>query len=79
LVAAFPGFLQAHLESPSAPPEFLIPTVVNSAIEAGLARVKTIPTKDRFLGITHPEDRPAVVTGLEEMTKEGQYPSPLWG
>jgi hypothetical protein len=79
LVAAFPGFLQAHLESSSAPPEFLIPTVVNSAIQAGLARVKTIPTSDRFLGITHPEDRPGVMAGLEDMTKEGQYPSPLWG
>jgi len=94
LEAGFVEFFRAHVELPSlqpdaqpdsqpgaqpdAPPEFLIPTEVNRAIGQGVARVRGIPTLDRFLGITHPEDRTWVERGLEEMTKEGRYPSPLW-
>jgi len=94
LEAGFVEFFGAHVELPSlqsdaqpesqpnaqpdAPPEFLIPTEVNRAIGQGVARVRGIPTLDRFLGITHPEDRSWVERGLEEMTNQGRYPSPLW-
>ncbi|MCJ7628404.1 MAG: hypothetical protein MUO50_08450, partial [Longimicrobiales bacterium] len=60
-------------------PEFLIPAEVNRALGQGTVRVRGIPTKDRFLGITHPDDREWVARGLEEMTQKGRYPSPLWG
>ena len=78
LEAGFLEFIEAQAEPATAPPEFLIPTVVNEAIQGRRARVKAIPTADRFLGITHPPDREWVVKGLAEMSRAGRYPSPLW-
>ncbi len=79
LEAAFQEFFSAQVDGRAAPPEFLIPTVMNSALRGGVARVKTTPTKGRFLGITHPGDRIHVVESLAGMAKRGQYPAPLWG
>jgi hypothetical protein len=79
LEAEFREFLSAQLDGRGAPPEFLIPMVMNSALRGGMARVKTTPTKGRFLGITHPGDRSYVVESLARMAARGQYPAPLWG
>lgn len=80
LERGFRGFVDEVLSTPLPhQPEFLIPTVVNEAVEAGEIRVRGIPTRARFLGITHPEDRDWVVKGLEDLTEAGRYPSPLWG
>jgi len=79
LEGAFGAFLeQARDSSSEAQQEFLIPAVVNQVLERKEARVRALPTDGRFLGITHPQDRPAVVAGLGEMTEAGGYPSPLW-
>jgi hypothetical protein len=79
LEGAFVPFLEQAVKSSSgSQPEFLIPSVVNQAMESGEARVRTYPTGGRFLGITHPQDRPAVVAGLKEMAEAGIYPAPLW-
>ncbi len=78
LEGEFRRFLEAQVERDDAPPEFLIPTVVNRALEQGAARVRTTPTKGTFLGITHPGDRPLVVERLAGMAAEGLYPDPLW-
>jgi hypothetical protein len=78
LEVGFVRFFRALREGASGQPEFLIPAEVNGALETGVARVRTIPTLDRFLGITHPEDRRWVVAGLAEMTEEGRYPDSLW-
>jgi choline kinase len=78
LEAGFVDFFRAQIELSSTQPEFLIPTEVNRALGQGVARVRGIPTLDRFLGITHPEDRTWVGRGLEEVTDKGWYPSPLW-
>jgi hypothetical protein len=79
LESAFREFFSAHLQGDGAPPEFLIPTVMNAAIDGGSARVRTTPTKGRFLGITHPDDRSQVVGSLALMAEDGFYPAPLWG
>lgn len=78
LKVEFQGFFREQLEASANSLEFLIPTVVNQAVRNGVARVRGIPTAGRFLGITHPADREWVVAGLENMTEEGQYPTPLW-
>jgi len=78
LEESFGEFMAGQADPASAQPEFLIPSVVNGAVLDGKARVMGIPTRGRFLGITHPADRDWVVDGLEEMTRGGKYPSPLW-
>jgi hypothetical protein len=79
LEKGFSDFLAGQADPSTAQPEFLIPTVVNGALEGGAIQVKTIPTRGRFLGITHPEDREWVVDSLADMALEGRYPDPLWG
>lgn len=71
-------FMRSLADPWTAQPEFLIPTVINRALRDGAIRVQGIPTEGRFLGITHPEDREWVEEGLEEMTRAGLYPRPLW-
>jgi len=79
LEAGFVEFLRARqVEASPSQPEFLIPTEVSRGLEEESVRVRGIPTMDRFLGITHPQDREWVVRGLKELTVEGRYPSPLW-
>jgi hypothetical protein len=79
LEARFQDFFAAHMRREGAPPEFLIPTVLNSALREGEARVMTTPTRGEFLGITHSDDGPQVMESLARMAAEGRYPAPLWG
>ena len=76
LERGFPAFL----DSPGDPlkKEYLIPTVVDTAIRDGLARVRVLRTPGRWYGVTYPEDRPVVSAALAELVKQGQYPTPLW-
>jgi hypothetical protein len=79
LEARVPSYLERVAGERGEQPEFLIPDVVNQSLAAGESTVRTVPTRGRFLGITHPSDRRKVVRGLEEMVRDGQYDSPLWG
>jgi hypothetical protein len=60
-------------------PEFLIPMVINHSLASDECTVQAVPTRGRFLGITHPPDRTLVVRGLEDMVRDGEYSTPLWG
>jgi hypothetical protein len=59
--------------------EFYIPTVVNRMVGAGEVRLKVLPTKDRWLGITYRGDLERVKSGIEELVGRGVYPRMLWG
>ena len=58
--------------------EFYIPTVVNKAIQENIATCKVLSTNAEWFGVTYPGDRPLVVDRLSKLTKDGDYPSPLW-
>lgn len=58
--------------------EFLIPTIVNTLIAQGLGRVKVLPSRERGFGITYREDRPRVITRIEDLIARGIYPKRLW-
>ncbi len=58
--------------------EFLIPTLVQSLISRGEARVRVLPTESRWTGMTHPEDRPVVEARIGEMVGRGEYPERLF-
>jgi NDP-sugar pyrophosphorylase family protein len=53
--------------------EALLPTDVNALIQAGEAKVKILPSADRWYGITYREDKPAVMEAVAKMTAEGLY------
>jgi NDP-sugar pyrophosphorylase family protein len=70
-------FLEAQLGAPSNS-ECLIPVVVGELLREEEARVRVLPTSDAWFGVTHPEDKPAVMKTLREMVARGEYPSPIW-
>ena len=82
LRAGFEAFLRAGSGGPSradpAKREYLIPTIVQSLIARGEARVRVLPTASRWTGMTHPEDRALVEARIREMVAQGEYPERLW-
>jgi NDP-sugar pyrophosphorylase family protein len=73
----FPEFLRARAAD-IAKAEFLIPEVVGDLIREKRARVKILPTRERWFGVTYPEDRPAFRQAILELIEAGAYPRDLW-
>jgi hypothetical protein len=59
--------------------EFLIGDGVEALEGHGNARVRVVPTPERFLGVTYKEDVAGVRDELARLVEAGVYPSPLWG
>jgi len=76
LEAGFRRFLPGALAQPKA--EFLIPTHVGGEVAAGRATVRVLETPEQWLGVTYPEDKPAVAAGIRERIARGEYPANLW-
>jgi len=77
---AMSGFSE-FLKNPEDPlkSEYYIPTLIQQGIDAGECRVQVLKSPEQWLGVTYPEDKPAVVDGLKERVRDGLYPNPLWG
>jgi hypothetical protein len=73
----FPEFLRAKAAN-IAKAEFLIPEVVGSLVREDRARVRILPTRERWFGVTYPEDRPVFRTAILEHIAAGAYPRDLW-
>ena len=58
--------------------EFLIPEVVGSLVRSKKARVRILPTRERWFGVTYPQDRARVQAAILERVSEGLYPKRLW-
>ncbi|HEX9670107.1 MAG TPA: NTP transferase domain-containing protein [Thermoanaerobaculia bacterium] len=72
----FARFLAERGDDPEA--ELYIPSVVDELIRAGQARVRVLPSSDRWFGMTYPEDRDEVVARIRELVARGDYPEELW-
>lgn len=77
LDARFPEFLRMNAANITKA-EFLIPEVVGVLLREGRARVRILPTLERWFGVTYPEDRPAFRTAILELVDAGVYPRDLW-
>ncbi|MDD3169060.1 MAG: sugar phosphate nucleotidyltransferase [Eubacteriales bacterium] len=74
----FPAFLdQALIENPLKG-EFLLPLTVDQLLKEDKAKVKILPSADRWFGVTYKEDRESVVNALQSMKDKGLYPEKLW-
>jgi len=58
--------------------EFFIPLVVDQLIESNTLKVHVLNTTSSWFGVTYPEDKPAVVSALNQLIDEGAYPENLW-
>jgi hypothetical protein len=72
----FTEFLGQNTANPKA--EFFIPTAINGLIQAGLVRVKVLPTTATWFGVTYREDRPVVMGKIRALIQAGEYPEKLW-
>jgi hypothetical protein len=73
----FREFLGAH-SSNLAKAEFLIPEAVGSLVRRNKARVRILPTRERWFGVTYPQDRAMVQAAILERVRQGLYPAELW-
>jgi len=74
----FPLFLEKNAGNLTKA-EFYLPDVANALIQQHRARVKVLPTNDKWFGVTYPEDRPAVQSAIRQLIGQGVYPENLWG
>lgn len=58
--------------------EFLLPNVVGGLIQEKRATVTVLSSADKWYGVTYREDKEQVVAGIQALTEQGLYPSPLW-
>lgn len=58
--------------------EFFLPEVVNALLKTQQARVKVIPTKERWVGVTYRADKPVVEQYIHGLVRAGIYPENLW-
>ena len=71
--ARFPLFLRKNAAN-LAKAEYYLPEVVGDLVREGKARVKVLPTQERWYGVTYQEDRPRVQAAIREMIQRGVYP-----
>ena len=58
--------------------EYFLPEVVDQLISEGKAKVKVLPSKDRWYGVTYQEDKPLVTKAIRNFIEQGLYPEKLW-
>lgn len=77
LDACFYEFLRKNLNKPKA--EYLLPTVIGELIKEDKAKVKVLPTKEKWFGVTYREDILKVKEAIRTLIEGGSYPEKLWG
>jgi dTDP-glucose pyrophosphorylase len=73
----FEAFLRKNLNNPKA--ELYIPLVVNALVKSGVAQVEVLPSREKWFGMTHKDDKPVVMQRLRSLVSQGIYPARLWG
>ena len=76
LESRFPLFLKKNINSPKA--EFYLSTVTGEIVRDRRARVRILPTKEKWYGITYPQDKPGVLQSVRGLVDAGLYPENLW-
>jgi len=76
LEARFYEFLNKNLNQPKA--EYLLPTVIGELIKEDKARVKVLPTEEKWFGVTYREDILKVKEAIRALIDKGIYPEKLW-
>lgn len=76
--ARFPAFLEKTAKENPLKGEYYLPSVVSQLLDEGKARVRVLPSADKWYGVTYKEDKPVVVAALKKMRDDGLYPQKLW-
>ncbi|MEN8180460.1 MAG: sugar phosphate nucleotidyltransferase [Pseudomonadota bacterium] len=58
--------------------EFYLPEVVGKLVKEQKARVRVLPTNERWVGMTYREDKLAIEKYIAGLIEQGVYPENLW-
>lgn len=58
--------------------EFLLPTFIGDMLKDGSAKVKVIPTDDKWFGVTYKEDKEYVINSFKKLISDGVYKEKLF-
>lgn len=72
----FARFLDAHGTELKA--EYYLPEAVDRLIASRSAKVALVRTSETWFGVTHPQDKSAVVARIKGLIGGGVYPASLW-
>lgn len=75
----FTEFLDAPATKTNLKAEFFIPYVADKLIKSGEGVFNVLNCDAKWFGVTYKEDRPYVVSKLNELIEKGVYPRSLWG
>lgn len=78
LERGIPEFFEKTVAGNPLKGEYLLPAVADGLIKAGKARIKVLPTSDKWCGVTYKEDKEDVKSALQSMKDKGFYPEKLW-
>lgn len=70
--------LRAFLARAGTSDEYFLPHAITAHLAARDTRLAVLPTRDSWLGLTYPDDRPHVVAAIAALHATGAYPTPLW-
>lgn len=73
---AFRGFLDSNGGDLKA--ECYVPKEVDVLIKNGKADVRVLESTGKWFGVTYPEDKAEVVSAIQRLVQEGEYPESLW-
>ena len=71
-------FEEFLVTNPGTDNEYYLSEAVNELIARDLIRVRVVPTEERWLGVTFPDDHEPVADALRAMVRAGVYPERLW-
>lgn len=74
----FIEFLNSDAKKNPLKAEFYLPCVPGSLIEQGKATVKVLETDEKWYGVTYAQDMAVVKKAIEDMRRNGRYPTILW-
>ena len=74
----FAAFLRENLPVNPLKCEYFLPLIPNQLIREGKARVRVVPTHEKWYGITYHQDMPLVKAAIARMKQNRQYPDALW-
>ena len=72
----FRGFVEENGDNPKA--EFYIPLVIETLKNDEKIKVKVLENKAKWMGVTYQEDRPLVVSRIQELVEAGDYPKSVF-
>ena len=74
----FASFLRENLPKNPLKCEYFLPLIPHQLIREGKGRVRIMPTKEKWYGITYHDDLPVLQSAVRRMREMGQYPEKLW-